>query len=89
MQNIKQQSAVDLLIPPKEFHESEVLELKKLLGNPLVVSYLRHLGELDNKDLISLPVLDLDSEAIARRHATIQGRMSAYATILAVSIQGE
>ena len=81
-------SPLDLLKPPTQFHEAEQLELKKIFSNPLVVSYLRHLGEADNKDLLSLQVLDMPADLIARRHTMIQSRLSAYATLLVLSTQG-
>lgn len=82
-------NAVDLLSPPVLMTEVEILELKKIFSEPLVIKYLRSLGAEDNKELISLSVLDMNAELLARRHTMIQGRMSAYVTLLAISQKGE
>lgn len=81
--------AVNLLLPSSEFHEAEQLELKKIFSEPLVARYLRHLAVEDNKELIEISVLDMPADYVVRRHTMVQGRMSAYATLLSLALTKE
>ena len=81
--------AVNLLLPLDSFHESEQLELKEIFSNPLVARYLRHLAVEDNKELIEISVLDMPADFVVRRHTMVQGRMSAYATLLSLALPKE
>lgn len=78
-------SQLNLILPQEEIPEPDQFKLQEIFRDPLVVKYLRYLAIQDNKELLGLAVLDMPADSVAKRHTMVQGRLSAYATLLSLS----
>ena len=77
--------SLSTIIPFNPLSEAEETELLRIFSNPVVTKYLRSLGQEDSKDLLSLGILDMPAEGIARRHSYISGKLSVVQTLLSIS----
>jgi hypothetical protein len=80
---------IDNILELYPLAEHEVVTVKEKLSDPAVVKYLKNLAKGDMKDLATLATLDIPAEAVANRHARINGSLSAYHTLISISLTPE
>lgn len=76
---------IDTIITTPEFTEGENTILKITFSDPTVIKYLKALGQNDSKELLTLGILDMPAESIARRHSLIAGKLLVISTLLSIS----
>lgn len=76
---------IDSIIPVNTFTEGEETILRVAFSDPTVVKYLKTMGQNDSKELLTLGVLDMPAESLARRHSLIAGKLSVIQTLLSIS----
>ncbi len=72
------------IILPIEFSEAEQKLLKHLFSDPVVIKYLKSLGQESSRELLELGILDMSDEAIARRHTLLTGKLLVVSTLLSI-----
>lgn len=76
--------SLEYILPATELTESEILEVKKHLLDPVVVKYLKSLAVEDSKELLTISALDMSDKEIANRHIFVSGKLAVTTTLLSI-----
>lgn len=62
--------------------KEEMNQIQTVLSDPLIKNYFRIIGQNDLAELTSLGVASLGDSEVAKKHALVQGKLSAIVTLL-------